>query len=88
MSESSKEWRIQGSRVYGKGHSYNCHNKVTAEQLYNTLTQYEKDYQTYKGITKQYDHITKQIIQLKLTINILSDEINHLQEVIQECKSQ
>lgn len=83
MSESSKEWKIQGSRVYGKGHSYNCHNRVTAEQLYNTLTQYEKDYQTYKGINKQYDHITKQIIQLQLSVKILEHEINTLQEVVQ-----
>ena len=82
------EWKIQGSRVYGNGQSYNCPNKVTAEQLYNTLTQYEKDYQTYKGINKQYDNITKQIIQLKLTVNILSDEINHLQEIVAKCQQQ
>jgi len=88
MSESSKEWKIQGSRVYGKGHSYNCHNRVTAEQLYNTLTQYEKDYQTYRGITKQYDNITKQIIQLQLSVKILEHEINTLQEVVAKCKSQ
>lgn len=82
------EWKIQGSRVYGNGQSYNCHNRVTAIQLQNTLNNYEKNYQTYRNIETQYDNITKQIIQLKLTVNILSDEINHLQEVIQECKSQ
>ena len=83
MSESNKKWKIQGSRVYGKGHSYNCHNRVTAEQLYHTLTQYEKDYQTYQGINKQYDNITKQIIQLQLSVKILEHEINTLQEVVQ-----
>ena len=83
MSESSKEWKIQGSRVYGKGHSYNCHNKVTAEQLYHTLTQYEKDYQTYKGIAKQYDRITQNILQLQMSVKILEHEINTLQEVVQ-----
>ena len=83
MSESNKKWKIQGSRVYGKGHSYNCHNRVTAEQLYHTLTQYEKDDQTYQGINKQYDNITKQIIQLQLSVKILEHEINTLQEVVQ-----
>ena len=43
MSESI-EWQITGSRVYSKGagKSYNCTNKVTAQDLYNTLTTYEK----------------------------------------------
>ena len=62
--------------------TYTFNNRKTAEQLYNTLTQYEKDYQTYQGINKQYDNITKQIIQLKLTINILSEEINQLQNMV------
>lgn len=72
------EWKIQGSRVYGNGKSYNCTNNVTAHELHCTLNTYEKTLQTENTITDQYDKITKQIIQLKLTVNILSDEINNL----------
>ena len=97
------EWKIQGSdtmktepySIKGtlvKDHihhkSYNMTSKIDAENLYNTLTTYHKIHILNKNIETQYDNITKQIIQLKLTVNILSDEINHLQEVIQECKSQ
>ena len=63
--------------------TYTFNNRKTAEQLSIHLTQYEKDYQTYQGINKQYDHITKQIIQLQLSVKILEHEINTLQEVVQ-----
>ena len=76
------EWLRQGSRVYGKGKSYNCTNKATATDLYNTLTTYEKTYNLNRNIEQQYDRITKQIIQLKLSIGTLTEEINQLHEVI------
>ena len=48
MSESTNKWGITGSRVYsnGEGKSYNCTNKITAQDLYHTLTEYEKTVQT------------------------------------------
>ena len=75
-------------RDHQRKYSYNLTNKHDATILCNTLNQAYTILDTYKNIEPQYDNITKQIIQLKLTINILSDEINHLHEVIQECKSQ
>lgn len=71
-------WKIQGSRVYGNGNSYNCTNKVTAESLLNTLNTYEKTSILNKNIEKQFDKITKELIQVKMTLNILNDEINKL----------
>ena len=82
------EWKIQGSRVYGNGQSYNCLNKVTAQQLHNTLTTYHKTHTLNKNIEEQYDNITKQIIQLKLSINILSDEIKQLENNINQLVKQ
>ena len=79
------EWLRKGARVYskGEGKSYNCTNIATAKQLHETLTTYEKTYQLNRNIEEQYDRITKQIIQLKLSIGTLTEEINTLHETIQ-----
>jgi hypothetical protein len=65
-----------------KKQSYNLNNKHDAQQLAKTLNTTYNTLQHYKNIEKQHDKITKTIIQLKLTINILSDEINNLQEMM------
>ena len=72
------KWKIQGSRVYGNGQSYNCTNKITAEQLHNTLTTYEKTVELNKNIEQQFDKITKQIIQVNMTLQILNEEVKTL----------
>ena len=79
------EWLRNGARVYSKGtgRSYNCTNIATAKQLHQTLTNYEKTYNLNRNIEEQYDRITKQIIQLKLSIGTLTEEINTLHETIQ-----
>ncbi len=79
------EWLRNGARVYskGEGKSYNCTNIATAKQLHETLTTYEKTYNLNRNIEQQYDRITKQIIQLKLSIGTLTEEINTLHETIQ-----
>ena len=84
------EWLRNGARVYSKGtgRSYNCTNIATAKQLHETLTTYEKTYQLNRNIEEQYDRITKQIIQLKLSINILSDEIKQLENNINQLVKQ
>ena len=84
------EWLRQGARVYsnGAGKSFNCVNIATAKDLHTILTNYEKTYQLNRNIEEQYDRITKQIIQLKLTIGTLTEEINTLQEAITCLKSQ
>ena len=84
------EWLRNGARVYskGEGKSYNCTNIATAKQLHETLTTYEKTYNLNRNIEEQYDRITKQIIQLKLSIGTLTEEINTLHEAITCLKSQ
>lgn len=78
-------WQRQASRVYGNGQSYNCTNIATAKTLQNTLNSYETEIHILKHqitIQNNYEKINKQIIQLKLTINILADEITNLQRMI------
>lgn len=84
------EWLRNGARVYskGEGKSYNCTNIATAKQLHETLTNYEKTYNLNRNIEEQYNRITKQIIQLKLSIGTLTEEINTLHEAITCLKSQ
>jgi phage shock protein A len=83
MSESESPYKVQGSRVYGKGKSFNCINIVNAQDLAGLLNEYE----TYKtlntNIQQQYDSITKQLIQIKLSIGTLNEEIHTLEEQIQ-----
>ena len=84
------EWLRNGARVYsnGAGKSFNCTNIATAKDLHTILTNYENTYQLNRNIEEQYDRITKQIIQLKLTIGTLTEEINTLHEAITCLKSQ
>jgi peptidoglycan hydrolase CwlO-like protein len=82
------EREIQGSRVYSKGagKSYNCINKITANDLYNTLTTYENTHTLNKNIEEQYDRITKQIIQIQLSLGILTEEIQKLKTTMEAIK--
>lgn len=74
-------YTIKGSLVKDHIHhkSYNMTSKIDAENLHKTLTTYHKTHTLNKNIEEQYDNITKQIIQLKLSVNILSDEIKQLE---------
>lgn len=85
MNTTKNEWQRTGSRVYskGQGHSYNCINIATAKQLHNILTNYEKNTQLNKKIQEQYNKLNKQIIQIQLSLGILSEDINKLKEVIE-----
>ena len=84
MSESTNKWRITGSRVYsnGEGKSYNLTNRITAEQLYNTLTQYEQSIQLSESTDTKLDNITKQVIQIQMTLNILQHDLDKLKEAL------
>ena len=79
------EWIRNGARVHtnGKGASFNCTNIATAKQLQTILQNYENNTILNKNIQEQYDRINKQIIQLKLSIGTLTEEINTLHETIQ-----
>ena len=77
------EWKITDNRVHGNGQSYPGNNRITAEQLHQTLTTYEKTYQQHKQTEAKLDKITKILIQLQLTNGILTEELQTLKEVIQ-----
>ena len=78
------EYKIQGSRVYGNGHSYNCTNKVTANELCNLLNTYEKTSVEYHQIEDKLDKVQRTIISLQMSVSIISDELEKIhQEVIQ-----
>ena len=86
-SDTMSKWQIQGSRVYGNGQSYNCTNRVTAEQLQHTLNTYEKTLTLHQNLDKQFDQIQKQLIQLNMTLQILNDEIKTLTGDINDLNS-
>ena len=84
----NEAYTIKGSLVRDHIHkrSYNMTSRIDAENLYNTLNTYHKTHTL--NIEEQYDNITKQIIQLKLSINILSDEIKQLENNINQLVKQ
>ena len=86
----TEPYTIKGSLVKDHIHqrSYNMTSKIDAENLYNTLNTYHKTTTLNQNIEKQYDQITKQIIQLKLTISILTEEVQHLENSINKLVKQ
>ena len=78
----NETYKVQGSSVYGNGHRYNLTNNVTAVELCNTLNNLTEIKNQSNKTETQLDQITKQIIQLKLTINILGEEITKLVEMM------
>ena len=63
--------------------TYSFNNRKTAEKLNKQLNTYEKQHKLNNNIEQQHDKITRQIIQLKLTIGTLTEEIQTLEEQIQ-----
>jgi hypothetical protein len=81
---SNEPYRVQGSRVYGEGQSYNCLNKVTAENLCQTLNKYYVTKELINETTNQYDKLNKQLVQINMTLKILENEINTLSELVKQ----
>ena len=77
-------YKIKGTRVQGQGYSYNLISKIDAEKLCTTLNHLTEYKNTSQNIENKLDTITKQIIQLKLTINTLHEEVNYIKEVMQK----
>ena len=85
--ESESIYRVQGSRVYGNGYSYNLNNKVDATKLCETLNHYEEISRLNRNIDKQFDKITKELIQVKMGLSILTEDINKLAGDIHDLKT-
>ena len=87
----TKQFTIQGTLVkdHIQGYSYNLLSKIDAENLYNRLQQQQDKINTLETLQQQsheieqkLDKITKTIIQIQMTTSILSNELQHLQEVL------
>ena len=76
--ESETTYKVNNSRVYGAGWSYNLTNQKDAIKLCETLNHYETTVNLQSNIDKQFDKITKELIQVKMTLNILNEEVNQL----------
>jgi hypothetical protein len=81
---SEQPYRVQGSRVFGEGQSYNCLNHVTAETLCQTLNKYYATKELINETTNQYDKLNKQLVQINMTLKILEDEIQGLTELVKQ----
>ena len=78
------EYQVQNTRVFGNGKSFNCLNKVTANELCNLLNTYEKTSVEYHQIEDKLDKVQRTIISLQMSVSIISDELEKIhQEVIQ-----
>lgn len=73
-----RKYKVKVSRVYGNGYSYNLTNQHDAERLCQTLNELENAVQLHKNIEEQFDKITKQIIQVNMTLQILNEEVKTL----------
>jgi len=76
--ESEPAYKVNNSRVYGAGWSYNLTNQKDAIKLCETLNHYEEISRLNRNIDKQFDKITRELIQVKMTLNILNEEVNQL----------
>ena len=63
--------------------SYLINTRQTAEQLNNTLTDYENIKTEHQQTEQKLDHIQKILIQLQLTNGILTEELQTLKEALQ-----
>ena len=78
----NQTYKVQGASVYGAGKRFNVTNNVTAVELCNTLNQLTAIQNTNTNIDNKLDKITKQIIQMKLSINTLDEEVKTLNELL------
>ena len=78
----NQTYKTQGSSVYGNGQRYNVTNNVTATELCNTLNRLTETITLYQNTTEQLDKISKQCIQIQMSVKILEDEVNKLSEMV------
>ena len=81
------EWNIKQTRVYsnGEGKSFNLNNKITAQTLHTTLTNYEnqlKQMEKQINTDKNYKEIQQQFIALQMDIKVVQDDIDKIKELL------
>ncbi len=78
----NQTYKCQGSRVYGQGSSYNCTNNITATELCQKLNNLTETITLHQNTTKQLDRISKQTVQIQMSVKILEHEVQRLTEMI------
>ena len=81
------KWLLNNSRVYtnGEGKSFNLNNKITAQTLHTTLTNYEnqlKQMENQINTDKNYKEIQQQFIALQMDIKVVQDDIDKIKELL------
>ena len=66
-------YKRKGARVYGKGHSYNCTNNITAIELCEQLNCYE----TQNTTNIQLQKIDEKLTQIHKDIREMKNENNN-----------
>ena len=67
-------YRVNNTIVKGQGHSYQLNNKYDAKQLCRILNEYE---------TTNNPKLEALLIQLKMDIEIVKDDIDKIKETLQ-----
>ena len=83
---SEQPYKVQGSRVYGEGQSYNCINIVTAKELQCILNGYETkitEQQAEIQTTSNLHKIRQQLIALQMDITQIQNDLDKIKELIQ-----
>ena len=83
--ESEQTYNRKGSRVYGNGMSINCTNIVTAENLQNTLNNYETEIthlQSQIHINTNYEKLQQYIIALQMDIKTVQGDIDKIKDLL------
>ena len=60
--------------------TYNINNKKTAEQLNETLNNYEIISKQSKATEKTLDKVTKEVIQLQMALTIVQDDLDKIKK--------
>jgi septal ring factor EnvC (AmiA/AmiB activator) len=60
--------------------TYNINNRKTAEQLNQTLTNYEIISKQSQATEKTLDRVTKQVIQLQMTLTIMQNDLDKIKK--------
>ncbi len=78
----NQPYKVDRNRVHGNGKSCQLPNNITAKELCQTLNECIRQSQSNKYTEQQLDKITKQIIQTKLSLHLLEDDLNKLEELL------
>ena len=82
MSEST--YKQKGASVHGNGKRYNLTNVASAIELCNTLNNLTDTAKTQESTSKQLEKISKQCIQIQMSVKILESEVNKLTEMVKQ----